>query len=1383
MNKVGKIALYIFIATFFLVGIFHDVLLSRLFKQLVYEKSKGKIELTINSFHFGLHYGTISFDKPSVIFEDLYLDRSKSVKIEKIIFDEVSIEGLDIISLIIKKDIIADRVFVDKPGFWLTENGRVSKSDVQPKGFAKALKLNGNQFSDFIVSIGDIVIHYGSINLSQNTVADFDPGLVDFSINLKGFSTLHDTTNNNFTFYSDEFRFEMRNLHKLLKTGYQMDVDSLVFSSLNRDIVLEGVSFFPSDKRDNRNSIGFTTQRIALNNIGIEDLAKLNDLHLRSVVLSQGMFVTYLNNSGRANDTTQNGSVDKLKEMLSSIVIDTILIDRFSYYNIVNNNDTLVSASDINFEASDVEIDSSMYADIVKQVGFEDVSINTGSFVFKNRLSNVTVNYDQLTYSNDERQLGVKGVKLIDSSVKGSKPTIDVNVPEIRLKGLSIHKLQKNQKQNISLYLIEPNGNITIPDSVTSKDSVNKPFVLPFDIFFYELNVENGNFNIIKKNRHKMDIAGLNFSVDGLQIPEKGNDSLYFEIVDISSDEINVFFEKKNATIRVGSMSYQSSNALSLNDVKLQQSSEAGENRVEIQTLSLSGFNEGLLVSSHELCFDTLLLSKLKVDSEMIIDKDEGGKSNRNFGELVSPVQLSISRILIEDGSVNGSVVLNGTTLKLNAGFNTSVGTIDVDRGDTLKTVLQDVSWKIDVDNLVANSFNHKLRISSLSADSYRLEFLAEQIFISPDEDFNFDSAKFHIRSFSLPVFDVSGLNYNLLVWNDSLDCSAIHIDKPVIDMTIKGDRDVALATQKDKLIDLKQIPLFRYDTVEIAGLNLNIERKGVDRDEVVAINELDFSHYRTDGRGDSNLIDNLRFNMNGFNFYNRLTSNSFAIEQSYINSKKNRLYIKGASSFTLNKDGSIVTDKKSMGFSLDTLELSGIMVQQTLPTRISARKLEIDDIDLNLVVDKANNNSTQELNVNPDIMKRFSNVISLLQLDTAIVDDVSFRVNTLNGEVNNSFNLDSLGILIEKIKLDTTLANMARPTIIDQITIDLKGNTRISKDSLYEIHSGKLHYNFPNQKIVVDSFYVTPLYEDSEFFSRYGYQTDRIDLFVPRIEIDKIDLNELVTKNHLQISHVNLYQSEGEIYRDKHYPFKPGIFKLLPREQIMSIKRMFTIDTIRIIDSYLKYKELSEKADEPGEVHLDNVNVSAYNLTNYLKDDEERDLIIKFSGNIMGQAGMVMNLHFPLHEGGQAFTLRGKTDNINLSILNPLTTNLLGIGIIKGTGSIDVNYVEGFDSTALGSLIFKYKKLRLLPYSRNKEKLRSGALSPLLSFMINDLVVKSNNPKFARKPRVGQVYFERDTRKGVINFIWKGVLSGITSTMGFNNKEQRKVKKVERRN
>jgi len=61
---------------------------------------------------------------------------------------------------------------------------------------------------------------------------------------------------------------------------------------------------------------------------------------------------------------------------------------------------------------------------------------------------------------------------------------------------------------------------------------------------------------------------------------------------------------------------------------------------------------------------------------------------------------------------------------------------------------------------------------------------------------------------------------------------------------------------------------------------------------------------------------------------------------------------------------------------------------------------------------------------------------------------------------------------------------------------------------------------------------------------------------------------------------------------------------------------------------------------------------------------------------------------------------------------------------------------------------------------------------------LINDLVLRSNNPRFARKPKTGLIYFKRDTRKGIVNFAFRGLLSGMLYTVGINSKGQRKEKK-----
>jgi len=184
--------------------------------------------------------------------------------------------------------------------------------------------------------------------------------------------------------------------------------------------------------------------------------------------------------------------------------------------------------------------------------------------------------------------------------------------------------------------------------------------------------------------------------------------------------------------------------------------------------------------------------------------------------------------------------------------------------------------------------------------------------------------------------------------------------------------------------------------------------------------------------------------------------------------------------------------------------------------------------------------------------------------------------------------------------------------------------------------------------------------------------------------------------------------------------------------------------------NAYLKYREMDAKSDEPGEVFLDQGNVTVYNITNQLMEGEKKDLILDLHARIMGQTLMSLKVHFPLNPDTLSFWLTGKTEKLDLTSLNPLTTNLLGIGIIKGKGSTDIQYIAGTDSTAKGSLVFRYKKLRVMP-------------------------------------RVGQVYFERDTQKSVVNYVWKSVLSGLMSTMGFNTKaqkqERKEVKKIDKKN
>jgi hypothetical protein len=256
------------------------------------------------------------------------------------------------------------------------------------------------------------------------------------------------------------------------------------------------------------------------------------------------------------------------------------------------------------------------------------------------------------------------------------------------------------------------------------------------------------------------------------------------------------------------------------------------------------------------------------------------------------------------------------------------------------------------------------------------------------------------------------------------------------------------------------------------------------------------------------------------------------------------------------------------------------------------------------------------------------------------------------------------------------------------------------------------------------------------------------------------------------------------DLKRDKRYAFAPDLIREFPREQLMSIDQKFTIDSVTFSDARLRYEEIEGKTGQPGYIYFDSIYGTAKGLTNTLKPgDRSSRLFVDLHGRVMGQARMNLSAYFPLYPDTIAFWLSGSSERMEMPALNTITENLLGIGIMKGRGSVDIPLIIATDSVATGYLTFRYKKLRLAMYNRKKEQLNKGFMSPLINFLINDLVVRSNNPRFARKPKIGQVYFERDTRKGVVNFAWKSILSGMLSTLGFNTKEQRQEKREMKRN
>jgi len=101
----------------------------------------------------------------------------------------------------------------------------------------------------------------------------------------------------------------------------------------------------------------------------------------------------------------------------------------------------------------------------------------------------------------------------------------------------------------------------------------------------------------------------------------------------------------------------------------------------------------------------------------------------------------------------------------------------------------------------------------------------------------------------------------------------------------------------------------------------------------------------------------------------------------------------------------------------------------------------------------------------------------------------------------------------------------------------------------------------------------------------------------------------------------------------------------------------------------------------------------------------------------------------------------------------------------------------NGDDDVARGELFFNYDKLsiRLI----DKETMQAkGFGESVASFIANNFIVRSDNPKYSVLFRKGQIYFERNKQKSFFSFVAKSLLSGISTTIRGGNEERKEKRK-----
>jgi hypothetical protein len=1355
-----------------------NVILTTVFQRIVTAETDGKVHLEIESLDFSFFHQSISVDSLSIKFDSVYIDREKHTSFDRIRFSGVSLEKFNIISLITDKALVAKRLVFSHPDVIFITDGVKKKKVRDPKELLLFIEhSSGNNFG-FLAHIGSIELQYGQVEIIDKKNPEIKFSTESLTIFLDDFNTIEDKKwERGRMFFSKSLYLKIIQFYKSFDPGYALAIDSLTWFSGKYNLEAYGMKLLPKASfPDTLPKLDIRAESILINDFHLKNEDSINKATVQKLILNNGLVQLRM---ARGFDKSKKKGKLNNKEIFQLIVADTLILNRNQLFIETYTGDTMLSFKNLDLTLEGVKLDSSYMNDPENHFRYSYLRFNTESFFSEKLIPGARLESRNVSYNSKREKFVLDEFRIVDD-----KGDFVFHSGRIKL-NVSVKKLLRNKPQRVDAFVIRPYAEVNLMRLNERNKSNNNEGI--------DLKLEPGNINfvhgtikaILANGADRVEVNDVSLLLNSFKY-NKEEHILRWD--NLSLKLASLFYGKQDQfEVVTGACSFDGQNLL-VNKMAFT-GQRGGLQSVLLKKITLQSLDLASLTFNHELKADRLLLSKPEIKLEIESKVKGEGDTLFSIAKIVADIEkvreftvdlknLSISngmadvKFIKPDGlsGIHSNYSLNWNGVRFGYLYDAPLSNLKGFTMNLWDTYHYGNGLRTNVGKLIISSDNGYLGIENV-------------------EIVHYDSTlkrKWEIKDLSVKNVGVRGFDYQGLLGKDRVLFNKLMVDGFTVDVVRHGKNEPGSDESGSKPFTFnlqKELPFeTMFDSVEIQNLRLNYLQS----------DSLSTTQY---GIGDFKLVfaPELKKNKKSLSAAILLNESAVEFDSLLVLNEKSGLKL------TLNR-GNLKPDERNLlvtgldvtsgnsnreqqqsHIAIDTLLLEGISVSDSLPITFSLRKLGFANTEISIVhkktkLEKQSADSTLKMAG----LYRFSKMLRAMIIDTILFSDID--LNYLSADSSKKhLSVDDVKLLVRGTKLIPSIALDTLPVQFSNLFVEIRNRSFVTNDSLYEMKAQRLSYNYADQTFSIDSFYMIPLLDTIPFFNRHKWQTQRVNLFVPEVRLAGFDLNGWNRNGILHFNEILVNDMVAHLHRDKTYP-RDSLIRPLLQGMLHKIKQPFTIDSLKVRNAYLYYSQKDVKSDKPGYIYLTDFNITGVNFTNLeKKSGSMAKLFVDL--RLMGQGRLDGSFYFPLMESqGSQFWFTLKTEKLDLTAFNPMVENLAGLTILKGKGSIDIPLVTANDTISMGSMLFKYRGLKISLYNRKKAKQLRGISSPLVNFVLNDLVLRSNNPNWFRRPRVGIVYFYRNRNKSIVNFVWKSTFSGIISTLGFNTKEQRKRRKEYRK-
>jgi hypothetical protein len=246
-----------------------------------------------------------------------------------------------------------------------------------------------------------------------------------------------------------------------------------------------------------------------------------------------------------------------------------------------------------------------------------------------------------------------------------------------------------------------------------------------------------------------------------------------------------------------------------------------------------------------------------------------------------------------------------------------------------------------------------------------------------------------------------------------------------------------------------------------------------------------------------------------------------------------------------------------------------------------------------------------------------------------------------------------------------------------------------------------------------------------------------------------------------MEISSILIDSINADIYRDKNVTFNFNRFPPFYNESFLKLAIPLHIDSVTITNSKIQYGELAEGRPKAGTILLEKFNLQSYDLTNQVAEDSiENVMHFNIQAMVMGEGPLNLELTLPLEGNLHDFRCSGSVGSMQLSPLNDMLEPAINIKFNGGkVNRLTFDFIAN-DKASTGWMEFLYQDLDVALMKKDDDKEKG-----FMSTMANTMAL-SNNPAPGKNLKIVEIGYERDKNKGIINYVWKTIQSGMVHTI-----------------